>query len=456
MATLSAIPVDPSGNATGRNIYRQLQGFEPQLIASINDNTTATYQDTQATLLQRTLNIDSRLLEDYLHTDDVMVDSTQKQPLAVFLNNGQTEALVIDQTGNLCHVYREPLSDSGWNMSGLGAQVGAIGGDAIAAASSAIGVWAVSKTDASIWQALLGRWSPAPSLPVNVGAMDIAVGTDGIVRILDSNTRNVYEYAPGSSDWRPLDCGGMNGSFGQAPRGSANNLWAIDMGKMYIATNASGSSTDAPSLPNNGEASVTVGTDGSVFGNANSTLYQYAGSEQWTPVSGTPAGFSQIVALNASSMWALTSSGILEFSNGSWQNLPSPPETPQQISAGTDGSLWCLCNGTLWQYLPATASWLRIMQPNGMSGSWKASEVVAGNDSKGYPHAFLPPPRVARSSTAHIRRTPAGENLWKRAKMAGGWDLPINKTLGNLSPGLPHAMGIYWSPRSRATFPYPR
>jgi hypothetical protein len=89
MATLSAIPVDPSGNATGRNIYRQLQGFEPQLIASINDNTTATYQDTQATLLQRTLNIDSRLLEDYLHTDDVMVDSTQKQPLACFSTMGR-------------------------------------------------------------------------------------------------------------------------------------------------------------------------------------------------------------------------------------------------------------------------------------------------------------------------------------------------------------------------------
>src|ERR1039458_7564908 len=61
LALLTDIPTDPTGQASGRNIYRQLEGFDPQLIGTIGDNTTTEFQDNSTTVPQRTLNIDSRL-----------------------------------------------------------------------------------------------------------------------------------------------------------------------------------------------------------------------------------------------------------------------------------------------------------------------------------------------------------------------------------------------------------
>jgi hypothetical protein len=63
-----------------------------------------------------TLTHSSMLAEDYLHTDSILASATASKPLATFLNSqGQSEALVVYEDGELCHLQREPLSSSGWN-----------------------------------------------------------------------------------------------------------------------------------------------------------------------------------------------------------------------------------------------------------------------------------------------------------------------------------------------------
>ena len=74
-----------------------------------------------------TLTVDSQLMQDYLQSAGILVNSAASPPVASFQNNdGDSEAVVIDVNGNLQHVCREPLSDSGWNMYGLGAGFRAI------------------------------------------------------------------------------------------------------------------------------------------------------------------------------------------------------------------------------------------------------------------------------------------------------------------------------------------
>jgi hypothetical protein len=129
---------------------------------------------------QRTLNIDSPLIEDYLHTDDILVDQSQPQPVAVFLNSEQeTEALVINKEGELCHVYREPLSDSGWNIYGLGASL-----STIAVVNSGT-FWAIGASDGSLWQNNIGRWMQAPGLPGGAIAASVSAGPDGNVSVVE-------------------------------------------------------------------------------------------------------------------------------------------------------------------------------------------------------------------------------------------------------------------------------
>jgi hypothetical protein len=64
-----------------------------------------------------TLSFDSQLMQDYLQTAGILVNPAGAPAVAAFQNAaGQDEAVVIDVTGNLFHVCREPLSDSGWNI----------------------------------------------------------------------------------------------------------------------------------------------------------------------------------------------------------------------------------------------------------------------------------------------------------------------------------------------------
>jgi hypothetical protein len=73
------------------------------------------------------LTADSQLMQDYLQTAGILINPTASPAVAAFQNkDGDSEAVVIDVNGNLQHVCREPLSDSGWNMYGLGVGFGVI------------------------------------------------------------------------------------------------------------------------------------------------------------------------------------------------------------------------------------------------------------------------------------------------------------------------------------------
>ena len=72
------------------------------------------------------LTCDYQLLDEWLVTTGVPVNANSSQPVAMFVNaQGQSEALAIHQDDSeLYHICREPLSASGWNVYGIGAQLG--------------------------------------------------------------------------------------------------------------------------------------------------------------------------------------------------------------------------------------------------------------------------------------------------------------------------------------------
>jgi hypothetical protein len=168
--------------------------------------------------LSLTLTYDSQLIEDYIQTEEVLVDSDAAQPLAVFLNReGLMEASVISKDAQgrdgLYHVQREPLSDSRWNVYGIGAQPIAIAGVSLGVA------WAAG-IDQQPWCVRAGIWTQLPSLP------------DG-------------------AKLPPVTSSSVNTSVAAAPNGSA---WAIDgNGQLYRFVAANGVHTGVwqlvPGLP---------------------------------------------------------------------------------------------------------------------------------------------------------------------------------------------------------------
>ncbi len=125
----------------------------------------------------RTLTSDLQLLQDYLKSAVILV-STQDDgvgKVAAFRNQeGEAEAIVIDPTGGLFHVCREKLSDSGWNMYGIGA-----GFQMIAAVDSAT-VWAVGN-NGGLWRSDHGRWTRTETLPNGNRATLVSAGSDGTI-----------------------------------------------------------------------------------------------------------------------------------------------------------------------------------------------------------------------------------------------------------------------------------
>ncbi|MGE3781957.1 MAG: hypothetical protein AB7H71_04360, partial [Alphaproteobacteria bacterium] len=125
----------------------------------------------------RSLTSDSQLLQDYLKSAGILV-STQDDgvsKVAAFRNHeGEAEAIVIDPTGGLFHVCREKLSDSGWNMYGIGA-----GLQMIAAVDRAT-AWAVGN-NGGLWRSDHGRWTRTETLPNGNRATLVSAGTDGTI-----------------------------------------------------------------------------------------------------------------------------------------------------------------------------------------------------------------------------------------------------------------------------------
>jgi hypothetical protein len=125
-----------------------------------------------------TITADAQLMQDYLQTTGVLVhaaNSTVGQ-VAAFQNAArQSEAIVIDPDNNLFHACREPLSDSGWNIYGVGA------GFAAFAALDAVTVWAVEPNGGTIWRGDHGRWTQTQTLPSGYGAAAVSIAGDAAV-----------------------------------------------------------------------------------------------------------------------------------------------------------------------------------------------------------------------------------------------------------------------------------
>lgn len=354
----------------------------------------------------RTLTFDSQLIEDFLQTEEVLIDTSCPQPTAVFLNRqGESEALVISQNaqGNdeLFHVYREPLSDSGWNVYGMGAKPLAI---AVVDSSTA---WAVG-TDLQIWRNDTGLWSQrVPALPDGAtlppsteGTLysPISAGTDGSVWAIDSKG-SLYQLinsdGQGESAWQPV-----SGSppLATAPVGSIDNLWALS-NSFQVMTNSNGS-WQPTSWPSNWPAyQICVGEDASVWAIDNhSNLYQYV-NQQWQQ-SPVPGSLMLFAVESASSIWGITYDDhfAVEFFNGvTWTTCPHGPdlgtslEATPQISAAADGTVWCVgVDGVSWKLLPGSQTWQRQMMPTGMSGTTATGNVseVAAGVSNGQPLAL--------------------------------------------------------------------
>lgn len=374
--------------------------------------------------IARTMTFDSQLIEDFIHTDEVLVSVQSPKPIAIFLNaQGESEALVISENGaghhGLYHVVREPLSESGWNVYGISAAPTAL---AVMDGESA---WCVG-TDQQLWKNQAGTWSPAnPGLPA--GAQPIApqmhnsayspITVDGSGTMwVAAGDGQLLRYDAAAKSWDPVTGGP---ALLQPPVGAAGNLWAVQAGNPfmgqsnYALNNASGS-WQATVWPGSGcPAQISVGSDGAVWGLEFGTgnLCQYAG-QAWQGVSGAPT-LAMIAAGADSDLWGIssTSGQLLHLVGGSWQTVqfsPAAGVAAALVAAANDGTLWVVDNfGVSWK-LPrmSGASWQRQMMPTGMSGAAAnadVTEVVAGQDDQGA-QAFY----VSQGNLHHASLTSAG------------------------------------------------
>jgi hypothetical protein len=356
------------------------------------------------------LDADSRLIEDFLHTLDVFVDATKPAPLTVFTNaHGETEALALSTDGEIHHVAREPASDSGWNVYGLGATFASI-----SAGSDAL--WAVGAHDGGVWRLRGGRWTRT-SLPDGATARAVSAGTDGVVRVLvygKFQDRQVYA----STDAVNWHASPTPTNTSRAPQGAAGNLWVADDSGGIHADTGSGWKDVAP--PGGCTASmVSVAPDGSVWLLCRGGEVYLREGTSWRPqphaaeqaAGATTAGTwgsSDLVAVSAAEAWMVGGSlsgrnvtpGLRRLSGGTWRDVPNPPlptsvsliEAQQlYLATSPEGSIWLASPIGLRQYVPSSGASSAPLPPSGMPGvtaGGNVTEVVAGRDPGGGQHAL--------------------------------------------------------------------
>jgi hypothetical protein len=354
-----------------------------------------------------TLTATSSLTEDYIHSAVMQASSSSSttQPLATFLNSsGQSEALLITDTASgsneLCHLMREPLSSTGWNIVGIGAQVASI------TASNSNNV-AILGVDESIWISNAGHWNPLPSLPG--GSPSLSACQDGVIYATCDQGGQYVLYQYDATNAAFTEVGTI--PYAAPPVGSAGNLWTIDDSGdvLYNTSNPLDLGIDwAPADlstldPADSPASVFMAMDGSVWllcNNAtNNTLDVYAQDPSgvgWDLCS-TPDGLSGFAPQNTNLFYALgTEGGIttLYSCDGNGNNTVVPQPVGRMLSAisvgSVDGTLWALDSiGSVWQSL--NGNWIRMIQPTGLSGATGGNtitEVVTGQHALGYQYAF--------------------------------------------------------------------
>ena len=337
-----------------------------------------------------TLTYNTKLTEDFIHSDSILASPTAATPLATFVNaNGQSEALVIKDTGELCHLQREPLSSSGWNIFGIGAE-----GQSVAAANSG-NVW-ITDVEESIWQSNAGHWNLVGNVPGDGGLSGISVGRDGTIYAVTNENGNFHLFTYDSATGSFQDTGVV--PIDEAPVGSAGSLWSISNQTVMVSAEAGvwepmTGAFDAGDTP----TFISVGIDGSVFVlcAASGAIYFFdIASRSWNKVAQAPQGLIDFEVLNLQTLYAVVQQGstreIQSYSGGSWSTVASPPYSVADISIGSDGSFWCLdVSGTVWRN--DSGNWIRQMIPTGLPGlttSNTVTEVVTGLHSDGNQYAF--------------------------------------------------------------------
>lgn len=400
-----------------------------------------------------TLTADSQLMQDYLQSTGILVSTSASPAVAAFQNNdGDSEAVVIDVNGNLQHVCREALSDSGWNMYGLGA-----GFRAIAPVDSAT-LWAIGLIDDAFWQNNHGRWTQFQiPLPSGATAMQISAGTDGTIWTLDDQGN---AYAMGSSLSTGSAWSALNGpALKHPPTGAGNACWAIDNNGAVINWNGAQWSTVA--LPQSQPASwVSVGSDGTLWAlDTSGVLYQYVNSV-FQAMAGALPGVGYFSASSAASLWATAATNpadlqgdysLFQFTDGTWQSMHSPPlsygdENPPQVSVGAEGSVCLLDSGTGTVWRQSISGWT----PKKMSVN--VQSIAAEGAATGAAWAVDADGTFWRNfGSRWVNGQPSLPNAAKASQVSVGTDGTVWAL--DMARNLYVKNGLSWSQLSASTFP---
>jgi hypothetical protein len=351
-----------------------------------------------------TLTYSTKLSEDYLHSASIFASAGASQPLATFLNSSsQSEALVIYQEGSateLCHLMREPLSNTGWNFVGIGADIASIA----AANSNSL---AILSNDENIWVSNAGHWNPISG--VIGGQPSISAIADGTIfaTTYQGNGQYVlYQYDVAADNLTLLG----DIPYATPPVGSAGNLYTIDEeGEvLYNNSNPIDPSTagwqlvDTEDLNDDVAQSVFVTVDDSVYlfcSSTNNTFSTYildSDGIDWDQLT-VPAGMFTIAPLSAGAFYALAKDGgaiTLYSCDGNGNNTEVAQPTGRSLTAisvgAADGNLWAVDSfGAIW--CQRSGNWVRVMQPAGLSGATggnEITEVVTGQHALGAQYAF--------------------------------------------------------------------
>jgi hypothetical protein len=339
----------------------------------------------------------SKLSEDYIHSSSMLASASATSPLASFLNSsGQSEALLIHDNGELCHLLREPLSGTGWNVVGIGAQIETI----IGASSNSMATVGV---DESIWISNAGHWNSVPPPPGKTPAFSACQEGTFFATSSHDGQSVLYQYDPTSAAFREV--GPI--PYSTPPVGRVGYLWTVGVGGMVLYNKTS------PMDPSNwfplsygawerrGDipGAVFVTTDNSVwvFCPVTKALYTRDPYDIWYHCS-APDRVIAVAPLNGNAFYALCvheETTRLYLCDGQGNNTvvsqPEDDKTLKSISVGAmDGTLWVLDNiGTAWRNLNGT--WVRMIQPTDLAGVTRGhhvTEVVTGQHKLGDQYAF--------------------------------------------------------------------
>jgi len=346
-----------------------------------------------------TLSYDSQLIDECLMTSGIAADPTQVSPLAVYQNEtGASEALVIHQGGELCHVVREPLSSSGWNVYGVGARlVSAVLTDGSTAYALGNNDLAPQAQQGFVRTFNKGVWGTSNAAYIIVA---LYLGWDGTVMAQGAqNLDDLFLLQLVDGDWQLAATLNAGGPALVSLAGSAGDIWVVD-----AAGDVTNYAQNPQTLPacEAGVGGVVPMPNGDIWMfDQNGVLYQLVG-QQWQTAAHTPGSFTWLNADGQGNLWGIyqqneQSPNALGYAGtgGAWQQLETPPETSVSgASVGSDGSVLILDqNGVAWIMAGGPGgSWQRQLTPTGMYGDTygggQVTEVVAGQDASQNWHAF--------------------------------------------------------------------